>query len=83
MSEAQHDLHSEFPQDGEILHRLKLESAHFRELADRYHGVNKDIHRAEAGIEPVSDDWLETLKKQRLALLDDVATLIAGKRETT
>lgn len=82
MSDARHDLHSEFPHDGEILHALKLNDAHFRELADRYHQVARDIHRAETEIEPVSHEWLETLKKHRLALLDDFAALIATARRT-
>lgn len=79
--ETHHDLHSEFSNDGDILHALKLENAHFRTVADRYHETNKAIHRIEAGAEPASDERLETLKKQRLAMLDEVATMIAAHRD--
>ncbi|WP_221791862.1 YdcH family protein [Aquisediminimonas sediminicola] len=77
MSHTPHDLHAEFPADAEILHRLKLEDRHFQTIADRYHELNRDIHRAESDIEPTSDDRLEELKKQRLALLDEVADIIS------
>jgi uncharacterized protein YdcH (DUF465 family) len=79
--ETQHDLHSEFPNDGEILHALKLDSAHFRALADRYHDANREIHRIEAEVEASSDARLEELKKQRLAMLDEVAAQIAARRQ--
>jgi uncharacterized protein len=76
-----HDLHSEFTQDGDILHILKLENAHFRIVADRYHDINKTIHRIEAGAEAASDERLEALKKQRLSILDDVAGMIAAQKQ--
>jgi uncharacterized protein YdcH (DUF465 family) len=80
MSHTPHDLHAEFPDDGKILHRLKLEDAHFRKLADSHHEVNREIHRIETEIDPASDARLEDLKKQRLSLLDDVAALVARAR---
>lgn len=79
-TETHHDLHSEFPQHGDILTALKQDSAAFRALAERYHTVNREIHRIETGIEPASDDRLETLKKQRLAMLDEVNAAIVQKR---
>jgi uncharacterized protein YdcH (DUF465 family) len=77
MSHVAHDLHSQFPADAAALHTLKLGNAHFRTLSDRYDAVNKDIHRIETGVEPAADERLEGLKKQRLALVDDIAALIA------
>ncbi|MCH7630129.1 MAG: DUF465 domain-containing protein [Proteobacteria bacterium] len=81
MTHVLHDLHAEFPEDGEILHRLKLNDAHFQKVSEAYSTVNHEIHRIEAGIDAASDTRLEDLKKQRLALLDDVATLIARAKE--
>ncbi|MDX3910959.1 MAG: DUF465 domain-containing protein [Sphingobium sp.] len=81
MSENGHDLHAEFPAHREILHRLKVEDAAFRDVSDRYHAVAQEIHRIENGIEPASDQRLEDLKKQRLATLDQVASLIADKQD--
>lgn len=77
MSHVPHDLHSEFPADADILHGLKLGNHHFLAVSERYHDLNKDVHRIESGIEVASDERLEDLKKQRLALLDEVAQMIA------
>ncbi|WOE75260.1 YdcH family protein [Alterisphingorhabdus coralli] len=80
MSHTPHELAEEFPQDGETIHRLKLEDAHFSRQAERYHEVNRAIHRIEAEIEPCSDDHAEMLKKQRLALCDELGGMIAAAR---
>ncbi len=77
MSNTPHELAAEFPNDHALLHALKVQDPHFVALAERYHAVNGEIHRIEAGIENTSDDYAETLKKQRLALVDEIAALIA------
>jgi uncharacterized protein YdcH (DUF465 family) len=76
MSQVSHDLHAEFPNDNDILHTLKLSDGHFRTISDRYHDINKEIHRIETEVEAASDERSEELKKQRLKLLDEVATMI-------
>jgi uncharacterized protein YdcH (DUF465 family) len=78
MSHTPHELHEEFPQARARIHALKTSDAHFAKLADSYHDVNRAIHRAEIEEEPISDDSLEQMKKQRLALKDEIAALIAG-----
>lgn len=50
-------------------------------LADRYHDLTREIVRAENGEAPMGDDMLEQFKKERLALLDEVAALIAERAE--
>ena len=80
MSEMGHDLHSEFPNDGAVLHELKLSCTQFKTLSARYHLLNKDIVRIETGLEGASDFRLEDMKKERLAMLDTVAGMIAGQR---
>ena len=79
MSEHGQDLHSLFPQATDRLHDLKLNDAHFRTLADRYHALLGEITPIEDGTAPASDERLEDLKKQRLALLDQIGTLIAAE----
>ncbi len=81
MSELGHDLHALFPEQNDILHKLKLESAHYRTLADLHHKLIQEISRIEAGLEPAADDRLEDLKKQRLGVLDEVAAMIAEKKD--
>jgi uncharacterized protein len=77
MTHTPHDLHAEFPNAADALHRLKLGNAHFRKCADAYHDLNREIHRIEAGINAASDDRIEALKKKRLALLDEISDMIA------
>ena len=76
-----HELHDEFPDNAELLHELKTGNAHFARLAEQYHEVNRAIHRVETEVEPASDDHAETLKKQRLALVDEIAGMLAKARQ--
>ncbi|MCW1403037.1 DUF465 domain-containing protein [Novosphingobium sp. MW5] len=80
MSNTPHELAAEFPNDHAVLHALKLENPHFVTLSDRYHEVNGEIHRIEAGVENTSDDYAETLKKKRLSLIDEISGLVAAAR---
>jgi len=76
MTHVPHELHEEFPEAADALHRLKMENAHFARLADEYHEVNREIHRIEADVEAASDARTEDLKKKRLVLKDEIAGLI-------
>lgn len=80
MSHVAHELHAEFPEHSELLHEMKMNDAHFQRISDRYHEVNREIHRIEAQIEAATDDRLEGLKKQRLAMLDEVAGMIVNAK---
>jgi len=80
MSQVAHDLHAEFPDDGDILHDLKMSDQHFRTISDRYHEINKEIHRIEAEVEAASDERSEELKKHRLLILDEVAAMISKSK---
>ena len=81
MSNTPHELAEEFPGDHDVLHALKLNNAHFVTLSDRYHEVNGEIHRIEAGVETPADDYTEKLKKKRLALLDEIGGVVAKARQ--
>lgn len=65
-----HPLILEFPEHKDGIHQLKVNNPHFRRLAFEYEGVDKAIVRAEQGIETLGDDYLESLKKERLQLKD-------------
>ncbi|MEM6584441.1 MAG: YdcH family protein [Pseudomonadota bacterium] len=71
-----HELHDEFPRDARVLHLLKLADTHFCNLAERYHALNRAIHRIECEVETTSDTYLTRLRRQRLALLDEIAAII-------
>ncbi len=80
MSNTPHELSAEFPNDHAVLHDLKLNNPHFVTLAERYHAANGEVHRIESGVENPSDAYTETLKKQRLALLDEISAIVAKAR---
>lgn len=76
MSHTPHELVDAFPLAAQKIHDLKQSDAHFATLADRYHTLNRQIHRIDTGIEAASDDRTEALKKERLSLLDAVAAAL-------
>jgi len=80
MSETGHDLHALFPGEGPLLHALKLEDSHFREVAARHHALATEVQRVESGLAPTSDERIDELKNQRLQLLDEVVEMIASRK---
>ncbi|HEY1071169.1 YdcH family protein [Thermomonas sp.] len=73
-----HDLAHEFPEHKDKLHTLKLENAHFVHLKSQYDDVNHQIRLYENGVNAASDEHMETLKKQRLHLKDQIAAMLAA-----
>lgn len=72
-----HHLATEFPEYKDRIHELKTgDNAHFKRLYGEYNEVDNNIYRIEEGIENVADDYLETLKKQRVALKDELFEII-------
>lgn len=76
MSNTPHELHEEFPEFGEKLSQLKANDSHFAKLADKYHEVNRAVHRAETDVEPTDDVHMSELRKQRMALKDEIFALL-------
>ncbi|WP_321391995.1 YdcH family protein [Emcibacter sp.] len=76
MTHVNHTLIEEFPEYKEKLHELKLNDSHFVGLHDKYDEVNEAINKAEAQIENISDEALEDMKKERLALKDQIHALL-------
>jgi len=76
MSHVPHELAEEFPEKIEEMRELRANDAHFLRISDKYHELNRTIHRGETDVEPMDDFHLEDLKKQRLALLDEIATYL-------
>lgn len=76
MSNTPHELAEEFPQHVQKMHELRTSDAHFVKLADDYHAVNGDIHRAETDVEPTSDDHMNEMRKKRLALKDEISAYL-------
>ncbi|MEH6359913.1 MAG: YdcH family protein [Amylibacter sp.] len=72
MSNTPHELAEEFPDHLDAIHKLKTESAHFSKLFDEYHEVNGAIHRSETNVEPTDDLNEQAMRKQRMALKDEL-----------
>lgn len=77
MSHTPHELAEEFPDKVQEMHRLKESDAHFKRLFDEYHVVNRNIHRAETNIEPTDQFTEERMRKERLHLKDQIASMLA------
>lgn len=75
MSHTPNELTEFFPADQ--IHVARESNPHFAKLADAYHTLNRTIHRGETDVEPMDDAHLEDLRKQRLALLDEMKGLLA------
>jgi len=82
MSHVPHELHEEFPDQTDAIHKLKTSDGHFARLFDEYHEVNREIHRIEVEIQPTSDEVLEDFKKKRLHLKDQIAAMLAATENT-
>ena len=76
MSLEKHDLISELPESKQAIHELKMSNNHFSRLFEQYHVVDHEVHRIETGAENTADDYLETKKKERLNLKDQLYTMI-------
>lgn len=76
MSHTPHELAEEFPEHVEVMHKLKAENAHFANISDKYHEVNRAVHRAETDVEPTDDLHMAELRKQRLALKDEIWSML-------
>jgi uncharacterized protein len=78
MSNTPHELHEEFPAEAEKIHALKVSNPHFARLAEEYHAINREVHRAESEVTPM-DTLAETeLRKKRAHLKDEIARLLAA-----
>lgn len=76
MLNEKHDLIHELPEHKELIHTLKMENSHFSRLFDEYHDVDHEVRRIETGAETTADDYLDTRKKQRLLLKDQLFEMI-------
>ena len=76
MPHTPHQLHEEFPDHTETMHQLKSDNAHFAKLCDDYHDVNRAIHRAETDVAPTDDLHMTAMRKDRLALKDQISAAL-------
>ncbi|MGB1388517.1 MAG: YdcH family protein [Paracoccaceae bacterium] len=72
MSHTPHELAEEFPDKVQQIHDLKVSDAHFARLADEYHLLNRQVHRAETNVDPMEELAEVQLRKQRASLKHEI-----------
>ena len=79
MSEAHHDLSTEFPEHRSRIQQLKQSNGHFAQLVNEHHTVSKELHLINAQLETPSDDAVEALKRTRLRLKDEIYQMLRAE----
>ena len=76
MSHVPHQLAEEFPDKVDRIHELKQTNPHFAVVVARYDEANHKVHLAETNIKPLDDIEMLELRKERMALKDEIAALL-------
>ena len=71
-----HPLSVEFPEFKDAIHTLKQGNAHFAKLFNEYDDADKAVNQAENGVTHLDDATLESLKKVRVTLKDQLFQLL-------
>lgn len=77
---APHAIHEEFPNDTQAIHDLKVSNAHFARLLDDYDRINDQVNSAETYNPPITDEAEKDLRRQRAALKDEIAGMLASAK---
>ena len=78
MSHTPHELAADFPELATRIHAMKESDAHFSRRLDEYHEINRQVHRAEAEVEPISQEAETDLRKKRAALKDELYRMLTA-----
>lgn len=78
MSHTPHQLAEEFPEHAEKIHALKTSDNHFARIFDEYDQVNRDIHHAETDTKPTDDFHMESMRKTRMRLKDEIYGMLTA-----
>lgn len=65
-----------FPEYRDLITKLKGTDRHFQQLFDKHNELDQAIKNKEAHIEPGSDLEIETLKKEKLSLKDELYNIL-------
>lgn len=65
-----------FPEYRDLISRLKTEDRHFERLFNEHNELDEKITEMEKHISPVGEVEIETLKKQKLALKDEIYQIL-------
>lgn len=76
MNIEKHSLVNDFPEHQHTIRHLKMNDNHFAKLFDEYHELESEVHHIEKNDEPVSDEYLDSLKMRRVHLKDQLFNLV-------
>lgn len=65
-----------FPEYRDLITKLKTEDARFERLFDKHNDMDQKIKNMEARIEPATDIEIDVLKKEKLALKDELYQIL-------
>ena len=65
-----------FPEYRDLISKLKTEDARFERLFDKHNDMDQKIKNMEARLEPATDIEIEVLKKEKLALKDELYQIL-------
>lgn len=81
MSLEKHSLVKEFPDHQHTIRHLKMNDKHFAKLFDEYHELDHEIFSIESSNNSTSDEYLDELKKKRVALKDTLYKSVRVEEE--
>lgn len=76
MHNGNHALTRDFPELKERIQALRHSDNHFKHLEEKYNAVDVEIAKDESAEQPLSEDNLEDLKRQRVVLKDELYALL-------
>ena len=65
-----------FPEYRDLISKLKTEDARFERLFDKHNELDQQIKNMEARIVSASNEEINTLKKEKLALKDELYQIL-------
>ena len=65
-----------FPEHRELIAQLKASDHHFSRLFDQHNALDQKIKNMENHVEPGSHEQIETLKKEKLHLKDQLYVIL-------
>ncbi|RDE73597.1 YdcH family protein [Haemophilus sputorum] len=68
-----------FPEFRDLISKLKTEDAHFARLFDKHNELDQKIKNFESGIEIATGSEIEVLKKEKLAIKDELYAILKKK----
>lgn len=71
-----------FPEYRELITKLKHSDLHFTNLFDKHNAVDQKIKNLEAGIEHATHEEIESLKKEKLYLKDELYAILVKANQS-